>query len=85
MVEAGALLPAIIAALIALYALKKLKLLTIILFTFLGLLAAYAVVSLVPELQVEPLWPLLRELVESFPAMVKDVWDWFEETFGMVT
>jgi len=66
------------------YVLRKLKLLATILFAFGGLFAAYIIVSLVPALQVEPLWPLLKSFVESFPQMIADIWTWFKENFSVV-
>jgi len=77
-------LPLIIGILIIFYILRKLKLLATILFAFGGLFAAYIIISLVPALQVEPLWPLLKQFVESFPRMVGDIWTWFKENFSVV-
>ena len=81
---AAALLPALIGVIVIVYVLRKLKLLTVLLFVGLGLFAAYAIISLIPELQVEPFWPMFKEFVEAFPQMAADVWTWFKETFGML-
>jgi len=77
-------LPLIIGVFIIFYIQKKLKLLATILIGFGGIFAAYIIVSLVPALQVEPLWPLLKSFVESFPQMISDVWNWFKENFSVV-
>ena len=77
-------LPLIIGVFIIFYILRKLKLLATILIGFGGLFAAYIIISLVPALQVEPLWPMLKSFVESFPQMISDVWSWFKENFSVV-
>jgi len=77
-------LPLIIGVFIIFYILRKLKLLATILIGFGGLFAAYVIISLIPALQVEPLWPLLKQFVESFPQMIADVWTWFKENFSVV-
>ena len=80
----AAYIPLVIGVFIIVYVLRKLKLLATILMGFGGLFAAYVIVSLVPALQVEPLWPMLKSFVESFPQMAADVWSWFKENFSVV-
>jgi len=77
-------LPVLLGIALIVYVLRKLKLLAVILFAFGGLFIAYIIVSLVPELQVDPVWPMLKSFVESFPQMIADVWNWFKENFSVV-
>jgi len=61
---------------LVIYVLGKLKLLGLILAVFAAILVAFLIMSAVPALQVEPVYSVIKNFLESLPEYVKQFMDY---------